>query len=165
MRNLVAGLMVIAMIGLAVGLGTVMWNDVLDQRETAQLQAEAAVAEAEADRLNAKAEADEAAANLERAQGERSLKEDTGTAIRVPAEAAARAVDANTDIVTAMGRTNTLYDRLLPLGGLLFLGTLLLAGAALGVGGLAAVLWYKERKKVAALKLVAPVADTALDLT
>jgi len=148
-----------------VGVGGIMWEDVLEKREIAVLRAETGAAQARADELAAQALADEAAAQLERAQGERSLKESEGNAIEAPALAAARAVDGNTAIVGAMGKTNTLYDRLLPLGGLLFMVVLVMAGGAGGVALTVGYLWYREKKKNDGLKLVAPVAGTALDLT
>lgn len=149
---------------LIAGIGGVMWDDMEKNREVARLRAETEMYAAQADADQAEADRLQAEAELERAAGERSLKEDTGAAILAPAEAAARAVDQNTDIVGAMGKTNTLYDRLLPLGGLLFMIVLVMAGVAGGVALTVAYLWYKEKKKNDGLKLVAPIDNTALDL-
>ena len=164
MRNIVGGLAVLLAIALVVGLCVVGWEDVTQTRETERLRMEAQVVQAEADAAKAEADRLRAAGEYERAQGERSLKESTGRAIEAPSLAAARAVDANTGIVTAMGRTNTLYDRLLPLGGLMFVGVLLLAGSGLGAVAVVVVMYLREKKKNDGLKLVASVNNTALDL-
>ena len=164
MRGAAAAFACFIILILMAGIGGIVWQDMEKDREIRLAQAQADAFEAQADATQAEAERLEAEAEYERAQGQRSLQEAQGRAIEDPAHAAADAVRAQTGIITAMGRTNTLYDRLLPLAGLLFMAVLVLAGMALGVGGLAAYLYLREKKKLDALKLVEIPVGPAVDV-
>lgn len=154
MRALMFGLFTLAVAGLIGGLIFLDAEGRTEENTVALAQAEASAARERANEIEAKADLVEqeklkveAEGERERAKGDRSFREAEGRAIEAPALAAAGAVEAQTEIVLAMGRTNTLYGRMMP-GGVVLL--LVVVGLlAFGVGGVfvVAAIWTLERNR------------------
>lgn len=138
-----AFLAILLLIG-AIGIGGRVIADRRDQRDLVRMTEVTRQMEAQAYTEQAKADQAVAQIQVERAAGERALNESIGSAIEAPALAAARAVDSNTEIVAAMGFTNTLVTRLTILGVPILAVILVVLGLSGGVLSVIAFKWFKD---------------------